>query len=335
MSNLRRRTVLHAAAAATAALAVAPLRARAATDLVLLVGGPEGGLIDGWSTLLAAPIGRALGTDAGLRRVLSGGLDGVTAANQLEAQAVPDGDIAALLPGATGLAWLIGDQRVHYEPTSWTPLLASLTPSVIALRRAPGGTAPPARPRVALPAAGAPELAALLALSLLGLDPQPVWTAAEDARAALATGKVDALLLRGRHLPDQLAALPPDVRPLCSLAEDGALASANIPDVADVHLALRGAAPAGPEWNALRALAIAGRLEAVLILPGMTPAARVAQWRQASTDATTNLGLQQVALDAGAQLLGPDAATSAITTLAIDSAAQDEIHHYIGRLRPA
>ncbi len=329
MSALTRRALLGAAAA----MSVAVGRARAAADLVLLVGGPEGGLVDGWAGILAPPLGQALAADSGMRRVPVGGLDGVTAANELEAHAVPDGETAALLPGAAGHAWLIGDPRVHFSPPSWIPMVAVLTPSVLAMRLAPGASAPGPRPRVAV--SSGPEIAALLALSLLGLEPQPVWLAAEDALPALAARRVDAVLLRGRHMDERIAALPTDVRPFCALSGEENPARTEIADFNELHQAMRGAAPAGLSWQALRAVCVAGRLEAGLILPALTPAARQAQWRQACLDSAASLTLQQVAMDAGAQLVGPGDAPAWFATLAADAPVRDELRAFIGRQRPA
>jgi hypothetical protein len=334
MNPLRRRFLMRAAAATMAMPALARAQPRP-DELALLVGGPEGGIVDKWAALLAPPLGRALTADGALRRIPAGGLDGVTAANQLVAQTTPDGNTAALLPGAAGLAWLIGDPRAHFDPAAWMPMLAVLTPSLIVLRNAAGGRAPMQRPRVALPGATTADIAALLALNLLGLDPQPVWIPTEAAPAALAEQRVDALLLRGRHMPEQIAALPADIHPLCALSGGPTPArGTEPPDFVELHQDLRGAAPAGALYDALRAVSVAGRLEIGLILPALTPSARVALWRQACTDAAASLGLQQTAMDAQAQMVGPMETAELFATLAAPPAARDALHGFIGQLHP-
>ena len=339
MNPLSRRILMRTAATALA-LPILAGSGRARADigpdgLALLVGGPAGGALDHWASLLAPPLGQALAGEGLLRRVPTGGLDGVTAANQLEAQAVPDGDTACLLPGAAALAWLLGDPRVHFDPHGWQPMLAVIAPSVIVLRLAARHTPVP-RPRLALSATSAPDIAALIALTMLGLDPRPVWLSPEAGQAALAAGQVDALLLRDRHLPAQLAALPAGVQAFCALSADPAPArDTDPPDFVELHQELRGAEPAGPLYAALRATAAAGRLEAGLVLPALTPAARGAQWQHASTDVAASLALQQVAMDAGLRLVGPTDAAALFTTIAADAEARVALRGFIGTLHPA
>ncbi len=346
MTPLSRRVLMRSAAASLALPVLARAghaRAEIGPDgVALLVGGPAGGALDHWASLLAPPIGHALPGDRGLRRVPTGGLDGVTAANQFEAQAVPDGDTACLLPGAAPLAWLIGDPRVHFDPRGWLPMLAVIAPSVIALRLS-ATKAPVSRPRLAISGTNSPDLAALIALTMLGLDPRPVWLPGggvgqpdDAAEAALVAGRVDALLLRGRNLTARLAALPAGVRPFCALSAEVAPARGKDPaDFVELHQELRGTEPSGALYDALRATTAAGRLEAGLVLPALTPAARAAQWHQASADVAASLAMQQVAMDAGVQLAGPQQAAGLLATIAVHAEARVALRGFIGTLHPA
>lgn len=297
-SRLARRQFLSLAA-------LAPLRPRAGQaayvdapeplprDVILLTAGPGTGAPARWGAVLAPALARALaGTGAALRSTVAGGADGVTAANQFAADAMPDGGTALLAPGDAALSWLAGDPRARFDILDWVPVLAALAPSVVAgrmPRKAAGGQAL----RVAVAAPGGPDFMALLALDLLGIPAEPVYGLTDEASrlAALAEGGIDVLLLRGPHVPARLDAVTAaggqglfaagDLTPTAAGAA-GPLPP--LPSFDALYAARRATAPQAllASW---RAAAAAAEVEAALVLPQLTPASLVALWRRAGSEA--------------------------------------------------
>jgi len=301
----------------------------------LLVGGPEGSLADRWSGLIAAALDQMQGGAAHLRRTLAGGLDGVTAANQLAWQTTPDGNTAALLPAAAGRAWLAGDPRVHFDAANWVPLFAALVSG--ALVCAAGlDPRPGTRLRVAADSPAGASLPGLLGLTQLGIVPVPQFGRNQTAALQdVLTGNADACLLSGADLPARLAALPGSARPVFSLGAldvDGNLVrDPALPDLPHLpELLARAGRPVPPaQLGAWRAAAAATRLEVALVLPPMTPAASVARWRQICTQLGSAPGLQ---LEPGGamRLAGPPEAVSAINDLAADQSSLLELRRFLG-----
>jgi hypothetical protein len=160
----------------------------------ILVPGPEGGGLDAWSRVVTPSLGQGLPPGVTLHRTLSGGPDGVTAANQFDARGMPDGQSALLMPGRAAVAWLVGDPRAQFDVAHWVPVMAGAAPAVLVARGGPAICAKGARPRLAAASPAGPELPALLALDLLGAEPAPVFGLADAAQAAdaLRHGAVDA-----------------------------------------------------------------------------------------------------------------------------------------------
>jgi hypothetical protein len=215
---LRRRLVLRGLTAAAVSAAGARPAPAAATPAMaaepfpggatLLVAGPAGGDADRWAGLLTPGLARVLPAGTPLHRAYSGGLDGVTGANQFAARAEPDGATALLLPGAAALAWLIGDTRAHFDIGPWLGVFAALSPGVLCAR-APGPAWAGGPVRIAAAGPAGPELAALLGLELLGLPALPRFGVhgVEAAMRLLAQGAVDAVFVQGRDAPARVAAL--------------------------------------------------------------------------------------------------------------------------------
>jgi hypothetical protein len=303
----------------------------------LLVGGPDGGLVDQWASLIAPRLARALANSGQMTRMQTGGLDGVTAANQLANRTTPDGTTAALLPGAAAMAWLAGDPRAHFNTAQWVPMLACVRPALVAVRLPPSELRAGRTLRVAVGNAIGPELPAMLGLSLLGMDPQPVFGLdSGKAAAALAQGSVDAVLLRGAPLSDLLDGLPTDLQPLFALGavndrgemiRDPLLPS--VPLLQELLAEQRGAPPPGSLYTAYQAAATAAGLDLALVLPQMTPAAMVALWRQGSTQAAGAPELQAVAASFHSRLSGPPAAAGIIGAIAADTPALLDLRRYL------
>lgn len=331
-----RRTLLASLLAAGAIPGAIPL-AWAAPQMALIMAGPPKGPLQRWANLLAAGLGNGLDAAHGVRVVPVGGLDGVTGANQLALQTDPDGTAAALLPGATLRAWLAGDSRVHFDAARWVPLFALLAPAVLvtslpdqALRRGN-------QVRVALRRVAGADLAAALALAVLGLQVRPVMVDSTDAaRRVLLNGGADVALLRGAAVPDRLAALPSPLRALCSLgAVDGAghavrdPALPNLPAFTEVALSLRGHPATGPLAEAAAASAAAARIEACMVLPLLTPAAKVALWRGAVTQASETPALHDAAAAATLAVAPPPQAVAAINAAAAPPGAQLALRRFL------
>jgi len=332
------------AAAPGAAAGAAPGTAGAETfpnGARLLVAGPEGGRLDTLSAVLAAALERGLPPGTAVTRTMAGGTDGVTGANQFDNRTEPDGFTALIVPGAAALAWLTGDDRVHFDIAHWVPVMAGLYPGVVAGRLPAGGLAAGARIRLAASGPTGPDLAALLALELMGV---PAWPdfAAQDAgaaREALRRGSVDLVFLHGSGVPGQVSALSAaQVQPLFTLGipdQTGAFVRdplfPDLPDMAEYCRRLRGAPPAGPLYAAWRGAATAAQLCFALVLPQFTPAALVALWRRAAAQAASAPAVQAIAASNAFCPLAMPAATGSTTAMAADAASLLELRRWLAR----
>jgi hypothetical protein len=157
------------------------------------------------------------------------------------------------------------------------------------------------------------------------------------ARAAFAQGAVDALLLHGLRVPEQVAALGAlGAQPLFAL---GALDDAGrvvrdpafpaLPHFAELYTTRTGGRVAGPLFDAWNAAAAAVRLEFGLVLPQLTPAAMVALWRRAGTDAVGMQGVQTVAQAANVRPLAGPVATTNTAVLAANAPALSELRNWL------
>lgn len=354
-AGLRRRRLLHlgirlaGSAIATGvggvALAqrkAAPIRlssttlGMAAPDLAnpaMMVAGPADAATGRWAGLLAGPLAEALHPGGAIAVSAIGGRDGVTGANAFEALTNPDGSTALLVPGAAAIAWLVGDPRVHFDAGRWVPALMSFGHAVL-LGRASANLS---RLRVAASTPGGLELSALLGLSVLGVTPVPVFGLAdpEDAHAALLEGRVDAILLTGRDVPQRVAALSGrDLHPIFSLDAE---ARATRPDPAlpgvatlpELYGARFGRRPTGPLFEAWKATAAAARLDAALVLQPLTPPALVAQWRRACTHAIADPTLASAARTAQLSSLPAPGCVDALSAIVADESTLLALRRWI------
>jgi hypothetical protein len=95
----------------------------------------------------------------------------------------------------------------------------------------------------------------------------------------------------------------------------------DVPTLPELYQQRRGTTPAGPIFDAWCAAAAASQLEFGLVLPQLTPAAMVALWRRAGTDAANALDVQSSALSLDVHLLGGPAATANTAPVAANEAA--------------
>ncbi len=301
----------------------------------LLVAGPGGGAVDSWAEWLAPALGRALPPGTPLRKDLVGGIDGVTGANQFEAQTVPDGNTALLLPGSAAMAWLVGDPRARFDVAHWVPALTGVTPGLVISRRtveqALGGT----KLRVAASGPAGPELPGLLALDLLGSHWDPILGLTDAAAIdALNSGQVDTICLYGHRVAEFAQRLgSAGFMPMFSygsMDETGRRqrdpAFSQTPDASELLIDRPGSRALRRAW---RATAAAAELEVALVLPQLTPAAMVALWRRACTQAIGSGAVQGQASALGVRPQGAPAATISTTALLADTAAQLELRQWL------
>ncbi len=305
----------------------------------ILVAGPDGGELDRWGRILAPVLARYLPQGPAVRVLSAGGADGVTGANQFDARTAPDGATVLLVPGAAALAWLAGDPRAQFDAAHWVPVMTGMTPGIVAGRVGPAMLAAGNRLRIAAAGPGGPELAALLAIDLLGAEPVPVFGLAEPAaiRNSFARGELDLVFLSGPHVPDRLATfVPVGVRPLFSLGAFDAEGNPardplfpDLPRMSELRGSLRGTPPARRLFDAYAAAAAAARLDFGLMLPQLTPASIVALWRRAAVQAADSPELQAAA-DAASVRPASGAAAAAITgAIAADAGALLELRHWL------
>jgi hypothetical protein len=300
----------------------------------ILVAGPRGGRMDRWADIIGVAFSRTLPPETTLRQTLAGGADGVTAANQFDARVAPDGQTVLLLPGEAPLAWLTGDPRARFDVASWLPVMAGLTCGVLVSRVPASALGRGARLRVATSVPAGPELAALLGLYLMGIEPVPAFGLHDAARSlqALRGRVVDAVFLVGPNVPSLLAtAASAGAMPLFTLGvptQNGLQCDPLLPEVptaSELMIALGGSLPTGPLAEAWRSAAAATQIEFALVLPPLTPAALVAQWRRAGTEASQALQARVP----GVRLLGAPEANTATAAMAADSTAMLALRRWL------
>ena len=342
LKPIARRAALASLAGCLAASATrAALPVSLPDQPVILVAGPQGGLTDAWAGAIATALGRSLQQGGPLVREHVGGPDGVTGANQFQARTAPDGSTAMLVPGEAALSWLTGDTRVSFDAGRWTPLWGGETSAAVATR-AP--LVAGRRLRVGVHSVVGPELAALLALYLMGIDVEPVRLDPANDRPFAHRG-IDLLFLRGASLRDDAAALPANgwlpAFGFGMTAADGQLVRdpmfPNLPIAQELitrprrdnHRALAAALPA---------VATAATLDIALVLPQPSPAAVVAWWRQGCTALATAPAVQTEAARSLCRPIGAGAIAANVATITVDPAVLLELRHWLAeryRWRPS
>ncbi len=310
------------------------------TDITAMIAGPEGGSTDTWARSILAALSQSLPPGARLHSVTTGAADGVTGANQFEARVAPDGASLLVVPGAAALAWLVGDPRAQFDVGHWVPVIAGVCSGVVALRGGAASLGPGRKIRIATAAPAGPELAALLAVDLLGAQPVAVPGLMDDAavHAALAKGSVDGVLLRGRKLAEQVEAMNRlGLQPVFGLGLLNESGNAvrdprfpNLPEFSEVLTASRPQAASGPLFDGWRAIAAATRLEFAVVLPQLTPAALVAQWRRTGSEAAAAPVLANPASEQMVRVLGGAAGAVEIAAVAAEAPTLLELRRWLG-----
>jgi hypothetical protein len=343
-ATIRRRFVLAALGGGVIAgsipsggWAAAVPRAEPFPDAVkLLVAGPEGGRLARWTASLSPLLARHLPPGTIISTEAGGGADGVTAANQFEVRVPPDGATALVLPGEAALAWLAGDPRARFDAAHWVPVMAGISSAVLVSRLPPEALPRGARLHIAASTPTGPEMSALLAADLLGLDPVPVAHTGAAEATALRSGAVDAVLLRGPSAATQAISMrAAGGRPLFALGVPDASGEVardpffpDLPTLPEYAARWRGMVLHGSLFDGWRAAAMAAQLEFGLVLPQLTPAAMVALWRLAGAQTAETPELV-AALGDGVRALATPAATGRMATLAADADALRELRRWL------
>ena len=309
-------------------------------EITAVIGGQEGGNTEAWARVVLTALARALPPGSTLHGQTAGAADGVTGANQFETRTAPDGASLLVVPGAAALAWLVGDPRAQFDVGHWVPVIAGISPGVVALRGGAAGLASGRKIRIAAASPVGPELAALLGLDLLGAQPVPVPGLIDDdaVRTALMNDRVDGVLLRGRKVGEQVAAMAGlGVQPVFSLGEatDAGLAARDpafpeLPHFAELLSASRPDVVSGPLFSGWRAIAAATRLEFAVVLPQLTPAAMVAQWRRAGAEAAGAPEMAQATSGQMVRALTGAAGAAEIAAVSAEAATLLELRRWLG-----
>jgi hypothetical protein len=307
----------------------------------LLVAGPDGGEVDRWARTLLPFLARALPPGAAVRKIVSGAADGVTGANRFDVRTVPDGTTLLIAPGTAALAWLNGDPRVHFDVAHWVPVLAGTSPGIVAGRVQLGSLQPGAPLRIAAISPGGADMAALLALELLGFEPVAVFglETADAGLDAFRQQAVDLVFLHGERVPAQVAAARAlGAVPLFSLGTLDATGARirepqfpDLPHLVEVCASLRGAPPAGPLYAAWRAAAAAAQADFGVLLPQLSPATLIALWRRTAVQAVATPELQSAAGKEGVTLIAGPLAAAGTAAIAVDANTLIELRRWLQR----
>jgi hypothetical protein len=327
-----------AAAQATAAQTPFP------NGVTLLSSGPAYGYIAGWAKLLGPHLLDGLPPDIGSSFEAMGGPDGVTVCNAFGARLDPDGSTMMFAPGAALIAWLEGDSRVKYDPGHWIATVVGATPAVL-VGRSPLAPLPAGRAPLRLGASNpvGPELAAFLALDLLGLPVVPIYGPGDPDSliAGLSRDEIDLAFLSGPKMRDVLArAAAAGAQPLFStgaLGCDGPAARdpqlPALPNFLEVAGQLGASLTADDRLAAYQAAAGAASVCFAAVLPDLVRPSTLAEWRRGAELIGDSLSVAAVAVPQGVRLLTDACASSFVAQMsssapALDSLRRTMLHRY-------
>lgn len=335
--------LLAAAALQQAGSLLLPKRALADTPggYAILAAGPGGALISRWADACALALGPGFPGGPTLQTQPTGGLDGVTGANRFDASVASDGSTAAMFPGATLLAWLTGDSRVHFDPTHWVPVMGA-TNSGILVVRLPAGAAPSPQSiavggslKLAADQPESNDLAALLALQRMGVQTAPIFgLRSTDAKTkAFLAGEADAVFLCGEGVPEDIAPLAANggvpVFSLGRMGDDGKLAADPLFPALPDAIGFGAVNPDAPLGAAYAAAAAAARLDFLVTLPHLTDPDAVALWQQAAIAAITADALDSAAQASAVNLRAAAGTGAELSALALSPADQAALQGFL------
>jgi hypothetical protein len=338
--GLARRTVLSLSAMALAGVPLGRARAQIVGaafpgGVTLLSSGPAYGYIAGWAKLLGPHLLDGLPPDVNSSFMAMGGPDGVTVCNAFGARLDPDGSTIMFAPGAALLAWLEGDSRVKYDPGRWIATVVGATPAVL-VGRAPLSKLG-ARPlRLAASNPIGPELAAFLALDLLGLPVEASFGLTDPASLidGLRRRTIDLAFLSGPKLHATLAGMRASggARALFSTGAQGCAGPlARDPLLPAVPSFLEAAAGLGitiPDDDRLAGYQAAAAAAAVCftaVLPDLVRPSTLAEWRRGAELIGDSLSISAVAVPQGVRLVTGVCAGSFIAEASHSAAALDSL----------
>jgi hypothetical protein len=312
--------------------------------VTLLSSGPAYGYIAGWAKLLGPHLLDGLPPDIGSSFEAMGGPDGVTVCNAFGARLDPDGSTMMFAPGAALIAWLEGDSRVKYDPGHWIATVVGATPAVL-VGRSPLAPLTAGRAPLRLGASNpvGPELAAFLALDLLGLPAVPVYGPGDPDSliAGLSRNEIDLAFLSGPKMRDVLArAAAAGAEPLFStgaLGCDGPAARdpqlPALPNFLEVAGQLGASLTADDRLAAYQAAAGAASVCFAAVLPDLVRPSTLAEWRRGAELIGDSLSVAAVAVPQGVRLLTDACASSFLAQMsssapALDSLRRTMLHRY-------
>jgi hypothetical protein len=285
--------------------------------VTFLTSGPAHGYISGWAKLLGPYLLQGLPRGTAARHDDMGGPDGVTVANAFGLRIAPDGATLMFAPGAALLAWLRGDGRVKFDPGHWIAIVAGVTPAVLVGRGPLMRGSQPVRLAATNPVG--PELAALLALDLLGIRAVPAPTAPtlDYIGQALRGGSIDYALVSGPKVREALASLRNQgIAPLMTLGATGADGTAvrdpllpSVPTLSE-FLKANGIVPTATRLAAYDAAASAARTCFVATLPDLLRPSALAEWRRGAGIVDDSLSVASVSDPQDVRLLTNNAAAT-------------------------
>lgn len=282
------------------------------SGVTLLSSGPPYGYIAGWAKLLGPHLLDALPPDVGSTFAALGGPDGVTLCNAFGARLDPDGSTMMFAPGAALLAWLEGDSRVKYDPGRWIATVVGATPAVL-VGRAPLSASARRPLRLAASNPVGPELAAFLALDLLGLPARPVFGLADPASLVdgLRRHRIDLAFLSGPKIRDTLAqARAAGAVALFSTGAQGCDGPMQrdpllptVPSFLEAAAARAIAIPNDTRFAAYEAAAAAAAVCFAAVLPDLVRPTTLAEWRRGAELIDDSLSVAAVAVPQGVRLV--------------------------------
>jgi hypothetical protein len=344
-SGLSRRTFLRLPALALPALTAPALTAPAMAQpedgtfpdgITVLSSGPAYGYIAGWAKLLGAHLLDGLPPDVGSSFAAMGGPDGVTVCNAFGARLDPDGSTVMFAPGAALIAWLEGDSRVEYDPGRWIATVVGATPAVLVGTTSLSAAVPRSRPlRLAASNPVGPELAAFLALDLLGVPVEPVFGPGDAASmiAALRGQAVDLAFLTGPKLREALLeAQAAGAPPLFSTGAQGCDGptqrdpqAPNVPSFLEAASSLGITVPNDDRFAGYTAAAAAAAVCFTAVLPDLTRPSTLAAWRRGAELIGDSLSVSAVAVPQEVRLVTGVCAGSFVSQASGSAAALDSL----------
>jgi hypothetical protein len=254
----------------------------------------------------------------------------VTVGNAFGARMDPDGSTIMFAPGAAMLAWLEGDSRVKYDTAQWIPVLVGVVPAVLVGRRglvlSPGRRNPL---RIGATNPLGPELAALLALDLMGVPAQPVFGMGDPQSLSegLRRRSIDLAFLSGPKIKNALAAAAAaGAVPLFSTGAQGCEGLAtrdpllpNVPSFVEAAATFAIEVPAKPGFAAYSAAAAAAATCFVAVLPDLVRAETVATWRRGTQISLDSLSVAAVAVPQGVRFLSGGCAATFFMQMTVAS----------------